>query len=110
VHCAAPDGAASVKVPRRTAAALALMQIGVRDYAMIAAAVGLTEREIRRIDMAEDPLVRELGVHGIPLGEYFHLRSRVRCPRCLAWITVAPCVTCQVRNSMDAEAHGKAVG
>ena len=91
-----------IRVPRRTAATLALMQIGISDYAKIALAVGLTEREVRQIDMAKDPAVRELGVRGIPPGTYFHLRRRVRCPQCAAWITVAPCVACQIRAARHA--------
>jgi len=98
-----PEVAAPVDVPRRTGAALALMQIGIRDYGMIASAAGLTEREVKCIDMADDPQVKELGVRGIPFGQYFHLRQRVRCPKCAARITVAPCVACQIREAGRAE-------
>jgi len=88
-----------INVPRRTAATLALMQMGIRDYETLASVVGLTPQQIEHIDMAKDPEVRALGVQGIPFGEYFHLRRRVRCPGCAAWITVAPCVACQVRTA-----------
>ena len=88
------------KIPRRTAAVVALMQTGIRDHAEIASAVGLTIREVIRIDLSRDPHIRRLGVDGIPPGEFFHLRRSVRCPRCAAWITVAPCVTCQVRDDL----------
>lgn len=99
----APAASAPIHVPRRTAATLALMQMGIHDYPTLASVVGLTEQEVKHIDMATDPQVRELGVQGIPFGEYFHLRRRVRCPTCFAWITVAPCVACQVRAAQRAE-------
>lgn len=92
------------KVPRRTAAVMALMHTGISDHAQIASAVGLTTREVLRIDLSRDPHIRRLGVDGIPPGEFFHLRRSVRCPRCAAWITVAPCVTCQVRDDLRKEA------
>jgi hypothetical protein len=93
------------KVPRRTAAAIALIHAGIRDHAEIASAVGLTVREVMRIDLARDPNVKRLGVDGIPPGEFFHLRRSVRCPRCSASITVAPCVTCQIRAALREEAN-----
>jgi hypothetical protein len=47
--------------------------------------------------MAEDASVRQLAADGIPAGECFRLFKHVRCPRCLAMITLVPCIAC--RNS-----------
>ncbi|MFV2069547.1 MAG: hypothetical protein ACC645_21495 [Pirellulales bacterium] len=84
----------SIKVPHRAAAAIAVMEMGVSDYSVIATAVGLTVEEVRRIDMAEDSPIRELGSEGIPYGEYFTLEKVIRCPKCHAMVRFAPCVAC----------------
>ena len=73
------------------------MQMGVDDYTTIAEAVRLTEEEVGQIDMAENASVRQLAANGIPAGECFKLFKHVRCPRCLAMITLVPCIAC--RNS-----------
>jgi hypothetical protein len=83
-----------VRVPYRIAATTAVMEMGIPDYAVIAEAVGLTVEEVRRIDSAEDSSVRQLAVAGIPVGEFFKLVARVRCPRCGNDVGVAPCVGC----------------
>jgi hypothetical protein len=83
-----------IKVPYRVAAAIAVMQMGISDYSVIADAVGLTVEEVERIDMVEDPAVRRLALAGIPAGESFKLRRRVRCPRCQAKVGLAPCIAC----------------
>jgi hypothetical protein len=83
-----------IKVPYRVAAAIAVMQMGISDYSVIADAVGLTVEEVERVDMVEDPAVRQLALAGIPAGESFKLRRRVRCPRCQAKIGLAPCIAC----------------
>jgi hypothetical protein len=83
-----------IEVPYRVAAAIAVMQMGISDYSVIAGAVGLTVEEIERIDLAEDPSVRELAVAGIPAGEFFRLDRRLRCPKCQATLSVAPCLAC----------------
>ena len=87
-----------LRVPRQTAAVLALIETGITDYEILSVAVGLSIEEVRQIDMAQDPEVRRLGIHGLPSGEYFRLRNRVRCPKCSAWLTIAPCVACHVQK------------
>ncbi len=84
----------SIEVPYRVAAAIALMEMGISDYSVIAAAVGLTVEQIRQIDMVEDRCVRQIAAAGIPVGESFKLEHRVRCPKCQARISVAPCIAC----------------
>ncbi|NIP85192.1 MAG: hypothetical protein GTO03_06390 [Planctomycetales bacterium] len=83
-----------LKLRRKTAAAVAVMQMGVRDHTQIAAMVGLSPAEIARIDAAEDKAVRELVLEGIPAGEFFALVQQIRCPKCGGLLTLAPCVTC----------------
>lgn len=81
-------------------AAVALMEMGIHDYSAIAMAVGLTMKDVRRIDMAEDASVRRLAAAGIPAGECFKLINHVRCPRCHAKVALVPCVAC--RNILQA--------
>ena len=61
----------AIEVPYRVAAAIAVMEMGISEYRLIAEAVGLTEAEVRDIDTAKDSLVRQLAVVGIPMGEFF---------------------------------------
>jgi hypothetical protein len=89
-HPRKPD----IQVPYRVAAAVAVMEMGVSEYAVIAEAAGLTVEEVERIDRAEDPSVRQLAVAGIPAGEFFRLESRLRCPKCQANLSIAPCLAC----------------
>jgi hypothetical protein len=84
----------AIEVPYRVAAAIAVMEMGISEYRVIAEAVGLTTAEVRDIDAAKDSSVRQLAVAGIPMGEFFKLDHRVRCPRCQAKVEIAPCVTC----------------
>lgn len=84
----------SIKVPHRAAAAIAVMEMGVSDYSVIASAVGLTVDEVKRIDRAEDSPIRQLSCEGIPYGEYFTLEKDIRCPKCHALVRFAPCVAC----------------
>jgi hypothetical protein len=84
----------AIEVPYQVAAAVAVMEMGISEYGVIAEAVGLTVAEVRGIDTAEDSSVRELAVAGIPIGEFFKLARRVRCPKCQAKVEIAPCVTC----------------
>lgn len=70
------------------------MQMGVADYEVIASAVGLKVEQVRKIDSADDPVVRLLAVAGIPMGQYFNLQTTIRCPTCNGWIRIAPCVVC----------------
>jgi hypothetical protein len=84
----------SIEVPYPTAVTVALMQMGIRDYAVIAGAVALTVQDVRRIDLVEDESVRQLGLLGIPHGVYFRLHEKVRCPKCSALLTMAPCIAC----------------
>ncbi len=85
----------SIRLPYRMAAAIAVMEMGIREYAVIARAVGLSVKEIERIDMATDGLVRRLALIRIPIDETFKLEARVRCPRCQADVGLAPCVACR---------------
>jgi hypothetical protein len=84
----------AIEVPYRVAAAVAVMEMGISEYGVIAEAVGLTVAEVTCIDRAEDSLVRQLAVAGIPVGEFFKLDHRIRCPKCQAKVEIAPCVTC----------------
>ena len=84
----------SIQVPYRIAAAIAVMEMGIREYAVIAGAVGLTIEEIERIDMVADSSVRQLAIARIPKGESFKLENAVRCPKCQAEVGIAPCVAC----------------
>ncbi|OHB86365.1 MAG: hypothetical protein A2V98_17025 [Planctomycetes bacterium RBG_16_64_12] len=81
-------------VPYRAAAVVALMEIGISDYSVIANALSLTVEEVRWIDSAEDGSIRRLSVETIPYGEYFKLDAEIRCPKCNAMIRVVPCVAC----------------
>ena len=83
-----------IEVPYRVAAAIAVMEMGISEYCVIARAVGLSVEEVERVDMAEDSSVRQLAVAGIPAGEFFRLDSRVRCPKCQAKLSIAPCIAC----------------
>lgn len=83
-----------LQVPYRTATAIALMEMGVRDYRQIATATGSSECEIKKIDLCQDQHVRQLGCEGIPYGEYFRLEKALRCPKCRAILTLVPCVAC----------------
>jgi hypothetical protein len=83
-----------IEVPYRVAAAIAVMEMGISEYCVIARAVGLTVEEVERVDMAEDSCVRQLALAGIPAGEFFRLNNRVRCPKCQAKLSIAPCIAC----------------
>ena len=84
-----------IRVPYRIAAAIAVMEMGIREYSVIAKAVGLTVEEVERVDMVEDSAVRQLALAGIPVGESFKLDFRVRCPKCHAKVRIAPCIACR---------------
>lgn len=85
----------AIAVPPRAAAAIAVMEMGISDYNEIAEAVGLSVADVKRIDAAEDRCIRDLGILGIPDGFYFNLSKKVRCRKCYAWVTIAPCVACR---------------
>jgi hypothetical protein len=85
----------SIELPYRIAAAVALMEMGISEYSVIARAAGLTVEEVERVDMAEDSSVRQLAVTRIPVGESFKLEDYVRCPKCQAEVGLAPCVACR---------------
>ena len=87
-------GNSSILVSRKCAAVIALMQMGISDYQLIAEAVGLAVEAIEQIDAAENRVVRLLAVAGIPHGEFFKLRVQVQCPRCNGRVNTAPCVLC----------------
>ena len=84
-----------IEVPYRIAAAIAVMEMGVSEYSIIANAVGLTVKEVERVDMVEDSAVRQLALARIPAGESFKLENYVRCPKCRAEVGLAPCVACR---------------
>lgn len=90
----------SLAVPYRAAAAVALLDMGVRDYATIAQAVGLSIADVERIETAEDRPIRDLCSARIPFGTYFKLDAKVRCPKCSAWIVIAPCIACDRPSSL----------
>lgn len=92
----------SIRMPRRVAATVAVMQMGLTDYREIAGAVGLTVAEVKRVDSAKDRAVRQLCSVGIPEGEYFKLDETIRCPKCKAMIRIAPCVACVSRAMREA--------
>ena len=89
-HPLKPD----IEVPYRVAAVIALMEMGISDYSVIAAALRMTLEEVQRVDSAEDSAIRQLCLERIPDGEYFKLDEEIRCPRCNAMIKVVPCVAC----------------
>ena len=86
-----------IRVPRKAAAAVAILEMGITDPEKIAAAVDLPVAEVERIERAEDPLFQKLLGAGIPYGVYFPLRQKIRCPKCDGWILIAPCVLCDRR-------------
>jgi hypothetical protein len=94
----------AIEVPYRVAAAVAVMEMGITEYGVIAEAVGLTLAEVRGIDKAEELSVRQLAVAGIPIGEFFKLDQCIGCPKCLAQVEIAPCVSCHrlLRGDDDA--------
>ena len=81
-------------VPCKYAAAIAVMQMGISDFRTIALAVDLEVMQVEQIDSAQDPLVRELALEGIPVGEFFKLRSQIVCPTCNRSVSLAPCLAC----------------
>lgn len=84
-----------IVVPYRVAAAIAVMEMGISEYSVIADAVGLTIEEVERVDLVEDPAVRRLALARIPVGESFKLSRRVRCPKCQARVRLVPCIGCR---------------
>ncbi|MBN2293605.1 MAG: hypothetical protein JXM70_14340 [Pirellulales bacterium] len=84
-----------ILVPYRIAMAIAVMEMGISEYSVIARAVGLTAKEVERVDIADDTSVRQLALARIPAGVYFKLDHFVRCPKCLGDVRIAPCVACR---------------
>lgn len=93
-------------VPYQAAAVIALMEMGLSDYAAIADAVGLSVEEVARIEGAQDRAVRQLCVERIPIGQYFKLRTLIRCPRCSARISMAPCIACACQDFDESHPPG----
>jgi hypothetical protein len=85
----------SKSLPTRVEAALAVMQMGVTDYATIASTVGLLQEDVIEIDQADDHRIRRLAVRGLDPEKRFHLVRPIRCPKCRHRITVVPCLTCR---------------
>ena len=96
-------------ISRKTAATLAVMQLGITDYDAIATAAGITVDEVKEIDSAEDISVRWLAAGGIPHGIFFNLRKKIFCPACGTWITVVPCVACGGRRFHSQQASSEAM-
>jgi hypothetical protein len=82
-------------LPTRVEAALAVMQMGVSDYATIASTVGLPQEDVIEIDHSDDDRIRRLAVRGLDPEKRFHLVRPLRCPKCRNRITVVPCLTCR---------------
>lgn len=82
-------------LPTRVEAALAVMQMGIKDYDTIAATVGIAREDVSEIDHSQDQRIRRLAVEGLDPDKRFHLVRPLRCPKCRSRITVAPCLTCQ---------------
>ena len=82
-------------LPTRVEAALAVMQMGVTDYATIASTVGLPEEDVVKIDHSDDQRIRGLAVRGLDPEKRFHLVRPIRCPKCRHRITIIPCLTCR---------------
>jgi hypothetical protein len=82
------------RLPLRVETALAVMQMGVTDYAEIASTVGLTEEQVERIDLSEDVRIRSLAARGLSPEKRYRLVRPLRCPKCRSRITIAPCLTC----------------
>lgn len=87
--------------PQKVGAVIALIQSGVTHYATIARATGLTEEDVRRIDDAKDQHIQDLALRGTGRDVYYHLRSKIACPRCGSIIYLVPCVACTVAKSAD---------
>jgi len=85
-------------LPIRVEAAIAVMLMGVTDYSEIASAVGLTYKEVKEIDMANDPRIKTLASEGFPPGKRFRLARPLYCPKCKYKINIAPCVACESRS------------
>jgi len=82
------------KLPHRTEAVVALMQMGMSDYATIASSVGLSKEEVKQIDLSEDTRIRSLALNGVSADKPFRLLHPIRCPKCRGKITTAPCLVC----------------
>ena len=100
-----PIGTAD-RSPQKIGAVIALIQAGVTNYTAIARATGLTEEDVRRIDEAKDEHVRELAQRDTGRDVYYHLRSKITCPRCGSIVYLVPCVACTVAK---ATGHTKTV-
>lgn len=82
------------RLPLRVETALAVMQMGISDYPTIASCAGLTEQEVKHIDLSEDRRIRQLGVGGVSPEKQYRLLRPLRCPKCRGMISIAPCVVC----------------
>jgi hypothetical protein len=85
----------SKSLPTRVEAVLAMIEMGVTDYATIASTVGLAEEDVIEIDHSDDQRIRRIAVRGLDPEKRFHLVRPIRCPKCRNRITVAPCLTCR---------------
>ena len=94
-------------VSPQVAAAIVLMQSGISDLSLVAAAVGLTRDEVERIDAADDPGVRKIASQGTPEEFVFRLRHNVTCPMCGSRIYLVPCMSCKIARRRAAESQGR---
>ncbi|QDU97512.1 hypothetical protein [Lignipirellula cremea] len=78
--------------------AVALMQMGYRDYQEIADLVGLQPDEVAEIDLSSRPRIRAWAITGVPLGEFAELRRAIRCRGCGVLLNKAPCLRCQLQS------------
>lgn len=93
-HQNSGDFARRRQLPRNVEATLAVMQMGVSDYATIATSLGISEKEVAAIDLSDDVRIRRMAINGVPAEKRFRLLKPLRCPKCRARITVAPCLAC----------------
>jgi hypothetical protein len=85
-------------LPMRVEATIAVMLMGVMDYSEIASAVGLTRKEVKEINLADDPRIKTLASEGLPPGKRFRLARPLYCPKCRHKINIALCVACESRS------------
>jgi hypothetical protein len=93
------DKRRSAKLSQRAVAAIELMLRGMSNMDRIAAAVGLSIDEVKRLEAANDPRVRQIIAEGPPPGFVFRLRSVIICPGCGCRIFLVPCMTCRTMRS-----------
>ena len=84
------------RLSKKQIAAFVLIESGIRDLTIIAAAVGLSKGKVAEIISTTDAHLRRQTINGIAPDFTFSLHDAVRCPGCRHRITVAPCITCRL--------------